>query len=255
MTQSAEESKHQLLDQAERIVACLKADDMAQATVLIDDLTGMREAEIFLELGKITRELHEALSGFQVDARVTELAESEMPSATERLNYVIQVTEESANTTLSAVEETVPLAERMEERGKELKEKWQRFKGRQMTINEFKLLSAKIEEYLDQTTEDSTLLQEKLNDVLMAQGFQDITGQIIRHVINLVQEVEENMVSLIRAAGTCITPESTTVAAPAEEEETTSQVLDGPVVPGVNDDDGKVSGQDEVDDLLSSLGF
>jgi len=252
MSQPAEESNHPMLEQAEQLVACLKAGEVAKATTILDDLTGMREAEIFLELGKITRELHEALSGFQVDARVTELAESEMPSATERLNYVIQVTEESANTTLSAIEETVPLAERIEERGNELKEKWQRFKGRKMTINEFKLLSDKVEAYLIQTTDDASLLQQKLNEVLMAQGFQDITGQIIRHVISLVQEVEENMVSLIRAAGhmgVTMAPE-----VPDQEEEL-SQVLDGPVVPGVNDDDGKVSGQDEVDDLLSSLGF
>ncbi|HFA59759.1 MAG TPA: protein phosphatase CheZ, partial [Rhodospirillales bacterium] len=83
-----------------------------------------------------------------------------------------------------------------------------------------------------------------LTDALMAQDFQDLTGQIIKRVITLVEEVEANLVNLIKVAGL---PERKQDG-PKEHE------LDGPVIPG-KETASTVSGQDEVDDLLSSLGF
>jgi len=90
----------------------------------------------------------------------------------------------------------------------------------------------------------------------MAQEFQDLTGQILRRVITLVQEVEDNLVELIRLSG----GEKAEVepgASASKETKNTEDILKGvgPQVPGVGDDGGAVSGQDEVDDLLSSLGF
>jgi chemotaxis protein CheZ len=80
----------------------------------------------------------------------------------------------------------------------------------------------------------------------MAQGFQDLTGQIIRRVIALVEELEGNLVELVRISGQNLLTE--------QRAETKSHAeASGPPVPGL--DKGTVSGQDEVDDLLSSLGF
>jgi chemotaxis protein CheZ len=243
--------KEYMLEQSLRMVAFLEEDDEASARELLDDMTGIRETEIYKDLGKITRELHDALSGFAVDSRVSELAETEMPSAEERLNYVIKVTDEAAHTTLTALEEIVPMSEVLDERARGLSEEWDRFNGRKMSVAEFKELSGSIETYLQDTTVQTAVFQQKLTDVLMAQGFQDITGQIIRHVISLVQEVEASMVGLIKAASGGVersAPKSVT------EMSEGSHILEGPVIPGVNDNEA-VTGQDDVDDLLSSLGF
>ncbi len=87
-----------------------------------------------------------------------------------------------------------------------------------------------------------------MNEVLLAQGFQDVTGQIIRRVIGLVQDVEESMVELIRLSGQ---PGS---IQDDRSEQSTEPHLEGPTVPGV--EQGKMmENQDDVDDLLSSLGF
>jgi chemotaxis protein CheZ len=89
-------------------------------------------------------------------------------------------------------------------------------------------------------------MKTNLNDVLMAQDFQDLTGQIISRVITLVEEVEGNLVELIRLTGDrFIKPQD------APETDTAAE---GPHVPGVGRTD-VVADQDEVDDLLSSLGF
>lgn len=248
------------LQLARDLVLQLEASDADAANATLDTLTGLREMAIYKEMGKITRELHQALSDFKFDERLALLAEKEMPSATERLNYVIKVTENAANATMDAIEKTMPVSERIGIHSKELTHEWQRFKGRKMTVDEFKTLSVQIENYLVNMSGDSELLQQQLNDVLMAQGFQDITGQIIRHVINLVQEVEDNMVGLIKSGQQYLTHrpelEDRTDQAMAQNagHAAESASLQGPAIPGVNDAD-TVSGQDEVDDLLSSLGF
>ena len=90
---------------------------------------------------------------------------------------------------------------------------------------------------------------------MMAQDFQDLTGQIIRRVINLVQEVEDNLVELIRLSGSVESAVADKV--PAQKSCPDGAVMQGlgPQVPGLGETAGAVSGQDEVDDLLSSLGF
>ena len=90
------------------------------------------------------------------------------------------------------------------------------------------------------------VVQSGLNDILMAQGFQDITGQIIKRVIDLVHDLESSMVELIRISG----------GKGGEPKHTHELELPGPMVPGIDDKAGDVAAnQDDVDDLLSSLGF
>jgi chemotaxis protein CheZ len=83
----------------------------------------------------------------------------------------------------------------------------------------------------------------------MAQDFQDLTGQIIRRVINLVDEIEGNLVELIRIQGEHLIGEEKKEQKPDETK------LDGPQIPGKETSDDVMKGQDDVDDLLASLGF
>lgn len=204
----------------------------------------------------MTRQLHDSLNNFAVDARVQSLAESDIPDAKARLNHVIEMTESSANRTLNAVEDTLPIAEQLQSVANSLHEKWGRFRNKDMNVEEFRGMSNEIDEFLSVTRDNAGQIHTNLSDVMMAQEFQDLTGQILRRVITLVQEVEDNLVELIRLSG----GEQAEVepGTPASQDtKITEDILQGvgPQVPGVGDEGGAVSGQDEVDDLLSSLGF
>lgn len=241
-----------VLDQARKLVSELEAGNIDAASNLIDELGRAREQNLFRELGKMTRQLHDALNGFTVDSRMVSLAESDIPDAKARLSHVITMTEESANRTLTAVEGTLPIAEQLQEQADTLHEKWGRFCNKGMRVEEFRDMSKEINDFLAITKGQAGQIHSNLSEVMMAQDFQDLTGQIIRRVITLVQEVEDNLVELVRLSGAARIEQQAQENAVERDEDLMRGV--GPQVPGVNAS-GAVSSQDEVDDLLSSLGF
>ena len=226
------------------LLVTLQKGDAAGANEVIDDLAKIRELEIYKEMGKLTRELHDAITAFGMDEQINVLAETEIPDARQRLRHVIDMTDQAAHRTLTAVEESLPICEELESRSNTLHDDWKRFKQRDMDINEFKELAKRLDTFFDVNTSDASKLRESLNNVLMAQDFQDLTSQIIKKVIKLVEDVESNLVEIIKITGGCDTKK-------VKKQE---DKLAGPIVPGVNDA-GVVSNQDDVDDLLSSLGF
>ncbi len=223
------------------------------ANRLLDEITKMRENSLFQELGKLTREFHEALNAFRLDSRIATFAESEFPNARERLKYVITMTAQSADRSLTAVEESTPVCDRLEAEASDLQEQWQRFMRRELSADEFRDLSGKLSVFLASIGKDTTELKANFNEITMAQDFQDLTGQIITRVIGLVDELESSLVDLIRISGQNLMPE--TGKKPDEEKKEPNIKAEGPTVPGVDTAAEVVSGQDEVDDLLSSLGF
>ena len=249
---SEKNNYEQFVDPAERLLDHIKAGQLDEAGRMLDDMTKLRETQLFKELGTLTRELHEAIKSFRLDTRLSDIASTEMPDAQERLNYVITMTDQAAHRTLNAIEDSLPVVSEMASGSKTLLDQWQRFRRRELSAEEFRQLSRDVETFLGAADEQTQKLQGNLNDALMAQDYQDLTGQIIRRVINLVQEVEHSLVDLIAISGTRMGDESRK-AADTEDENKGSQ-LEGPQIPGKETDD-VVRGQDDVDDLLSSLGF
>lgn len=220
-----------------------------EADRMLDKLANLRENSLFQELGKLTREFHDALNSFRLDSRLANFAEKDFPDARDRLRHVVKMTADSADRSLTAVEESLPICDSIENESNELKTLWGRFTHRDMEAEEFRQLSARIETFLGDIGENSATLKSNLNNVIMAQDFQDLTGQIIERVITLVDDMEGSLVDLIRISGRNFVEQS------SEKEEDVLKGV-GPAVPGVDDvADNVVSGQDEVDDLLSSLGF
>jgi chemotaxis protein CheZ len=231
---------------ARELVLALESKDEAKVDQLSDELTGFKESRLFQEVGRLTRQLHDTMGSFSDDTTLTEIAKNDIPDAKERLQYVITMTEQAANQTLNVVEELMPVSHDLNDRANKLSENWQRFLVKKMPFDEFKSMSYEITEHFNHSVESLDKIQTGLNDVLLAQGFQDITGQIIRKVIDLVQNLEDNMVDLVRVSGAKIETKKTK----------TELDLPGPVVPNVDDKNGDVAtSQDDVDDLLSSLGF
>ncbi len=235
------------LEQARKLISCLESGNLEQAREAIDGLSQIREASLFSEVGKLTRQLHEALANFQLDNKITGLAAQEIPDAKERLNYVIEMTESAANKTMDSVEECLPIAQSIKETADNLSIDWSKLYSRELKPGEFRELAARVEAFLNSVSSDSGDLTSKLNDVLLAQDYQDLTGQVIRRVITLVQDVEDNLVTLIKMFG------CSEEFKKAKKNTKKIEGVEGPVIDKTRED--VLTNQDDVDDLLSSLGF
>ena len=249
------EANAETLERAREYVKQLEAGNIVEADIVLGELTAVRESQLFNELGRLTRDFHEAINAFNSDDRISALAEDDIPDAKERLTYVITKTDEAAHVTLNAVETALPICDSLEKTLSDLNEAWEKFLSKEMDAAEFRKLSVTMKEFLSSSNGDLVAVKGNLTEILMAQGFQDITGQIIKRVITLVSEVEKSLIELVRLGSRLNLPGS------VEEEKKESKPakaagsdLDGPQVPGL-ESDTIVKNQDDVDDLLSSLGF
>ena len=248
-----------LKDHANKLVDSLEHGNFAEAIQVIYELNQVRDRGLYQEVGKLTRELHNASVNFQIDIHGKHAQEmSQINDATHRLNYVVEMTEKAANRTMDLVELSAPLVNGLSDEAQQLREEWGRFMRREINADGFRDLAKKVDSFLGRVDQDSSQLSSYLNDILLAQDFQDLTGQVIKRVTALVTEVESNLVKLVmmashvdRFAG--IEHDQAALKAEAEQQKVSSQG-EGPQMHADKRDD-VVSGQVDVDDLLSSLGF
>ena len=239
------------LEQAKLLVQHLEADDVESANEIIQTITLQESAELFSEVGKLTRQLHNSLCAFQVDDRITGLMSNEFPDVRSRLEYVIEETEKAANSTMDVVERSMPIAEHLNKRLCSIMPEWKKLLASQIELGEFKTLCLELDRLLTDASNDSKALNSMLTEVLMAQGYQDLTGQVIRKVIELVKDVENHLVDMLEAFGT----HDLAKDKPQPSENKDDKVkAEGPIIDAAKRDD-VVDNQDDVDDLLSSLGF
>lgn len=257
-TDDAGEFRGPILKHAKELVSKLESGKTAEAIKVIEDINRVRDQTLFQEVGRLTRRIHNAINSFHIDMALEGDAANElsrMEDASGRLGYVIQLTEDAANKTMDRVEQSIPMAGNIEKTAVELHSEWGRLMRKEMKPEEFRALYKRIDTYFGQTVSESNELHKNLSDILMAQDYQDLTGQVIKRVITLVTEVETSLVELVRMASTVeelagIGADGTAVEADSANDET----AEGPIInPEARND--VVSGQDEVDDLLSSLGF
>lgn len=209
------------------------------------------ESPVLKEIGALTRDLHNELTQFSIDQRINELANDEIPDAKDRLQFVIQKTEIAANKTMDAVEQSLPIADNLLSGLQQVRPQWNALMSGKIGLEEFKTLCHGIDQLLKQIEGDSSILRNQLTDILMAQDFQDLTGQIIRRVITLVGEVEQRLVDIL----TIFAVEHPEDAIEKPKRKSLSSIeAEGPILNPEQRDDA-VSSQDDVDDLLSSLGF
>ena len=103
------------LEQAKSLVEFLETGQQDKADALIAEIQNPTNSELFAEIGKLTRQLHDSLNNFQLDSRLNDLANADIPDAKERLNYVITRTEEAANKTMDVVESIFPVVDNLAE--------------------------------------------------------------------------------------------------------------------------------------------
>lgn len=237
------------LEQAKSLVEFLETDQQEKADALIAEIQNPINSELFAEIGKLTRQLHDSLTNFQLDSRLNDLATADIPDAKERLNYVITRTEEAANKTMDAVESIFPVVDSIADQVRAVSPAWTKLMNNEIDLKEFKHLCGDIDKLLNTTGKETAHIHSLMTDVLMAQDFQDLTGQVIRKVIELVREVEDSLINMLTAFG--ISSENAQAESPSKLGD---NLVEGPIVNKENRDD-VVEDQDDVDDLLSSLGF
>lgn len=240
------------LAQAQELVQLLEMGQQEAADQLVQQIAAPENSELFAEVGKLTRQLHDSLKNFQVDPSISSILEEDIPDAKRRLMHVIDMTEEAANKTMDAVESCLPIADQLNIHLNQLVPRWQKLMNRDIQLGEFKELCHSLNGFLMTSVDEANALQRSLTEVLMAQGFQDLTGQILRRVIELVKQVEDGLLGMLTAFGHSNTQVVT--AAPSAKRQKAAHEAEGPII----DAEGRcdvVTGQDEVDDLLSSLGF
>lgn len=236
------------LEQAKQLVELLEQGRQDDADRLVIQIADSPDNPVLKEVGELTRDLHESLKQFSLDTRMNEIANDEIPDARDRLQYVIEKTEDAANRTMDAVDRCMPIADNLHEGLLQVRPQWNELMRGRIELAEFKALCHRIDEMLGHVEGNSSELRGQLTDILMAQDFQDLTGQIIRRVITLVNEVETRLVEILTVFST------NQRAEPTNNNKKASTDPEGPILNPLEREDA-VSSQDEVDDLLSSLGF
>lgn len=238
-----------------QLVGAVESGDFTAAIQHVQSLSDVRDQNLYKEIGRLTRALHESIRNFEIDIATSgqDSDESKMADASDRLDYVIQSTNKAANKTMDLAEETIPLVDDMRDEAAELSAEWGRLLRREMEVSEFRQLYKRIDEYLKKVGGTTDKMSSNMTNILMAQDYQDLTGQVIQKVIKLVKGVESDLVELVKMAG--LVERISGIESTQEVSEVADELLaEGPIVDAEERED-VVTSQDEVDDLLSSLGF
>lgn len=197
---------------------------------------GCCNEELIARVGHMTRVLHDSLRALGLD-RVIEDATRDIPDVRARLDFVMTKTDAAAQRVLDATDKAIPLQEQIQQRCLALAAQLQAGQGS---------AEAGLAGELGELAGKADTTKQQLLDIMMAQDFQDITGQVIRKVIELATELETQLVQLL------IDYSDPAEAAHVIEQPKEDSLMNGPQI---QPNEGAVSTQSQVDDLLSSLGF
>jgi chemotaxis protein CheZ len=213
----------------------------------LDRLGEAREQTLYRELRDLSGSLRFALDQFRLDSRLAALAGKDVPDARVRLDHALKLTEDGAHRTLDLVEQSCPLAEHTAKQAAAIAATLRAARGATNDPTSVEAALTEVDRFLVVIQSNSDIVRANLTEVLMAQSYQDLSGQIIRGVITLVGEVERTLAHFAALAGG--SPDGATVA----ESPTTSSHGFGPAVPGLTKD--AVGEQGDVDALLADLGM
>jgi chemotaxis protein CheZ len=202
------------------------------------------QEKVFTQVGQMARQLHDTLGALGYDKALEKTVHA-IPDARDRLRYVATLTEQAACKVLNATDVANPLQEELETGAALLAAKWDALYANQMGVEDFKLLASETRAFLKTAVPQRTsATKEQLLEIMMAQDFQDLTGQVIKKIVALAQDVETQLMNIL------IDP----IPGEKKQDESVKTLLNGPVINAEGRTDVVVS-QQQVDDLLDSLGF
>jgi chemotaxis protein CheZ len=193
---------------------------------------------MFDRLGHIVRQLHDSLRELGYDRSLSDIA-TEVTDAAGRLEYIATLTEQAANKVLNSIDEAMPVQDVLIQTAKDVEGRWDQLFDGKLGLDEFKLLAQDSRRFAGTVANNGEAEKARLMEIMMAQDFQDITGQIIKKVVTITQKLERELAQLLIDNA----PQS------SREKEKVVDLLAGPDVPT------SALAQTDVDDLLADLGF
>lgn len=216
--------------------------DLAQALSPNDELLN--------RVGHVTRLLHDSLRGLGLD-KILEQVAQDIPDARDRLSYVAKMTEQAAERVLNATDAAIPFQEEIASNASRLEARWKEVLKEPSLKTEYNQVADETLLFLSMTGKHTAETKALLMDIMMAQDFQDLTGQVIKKITGLAQDLEKQLVQVLID----FSPAKPKKDADSEQAEVKDNALlmNGPQInPDAAD---VVASQEQVDDLLDSLGF
>ncbi|XTZ39340.1 protein phosphatase CheZ [Salmonella enterica] len=198
---------------------------------------------IFSRIGQLTRLLRDSLVNLGLDRTIMDAAEA-IPDARDRLNYVVGKTRQAADRVLTCVEEARPLQDSLSDSATNLSARWDEWFESPVELPIARDLVNDTRQFLAQTPETARKTNDQLMEIMMAQDFQDLTGQVIQRMMTLIEIVEKELIQVLLES----IPEGQ-----SSQKESIDPLKNGPQID--HNKTGVVATQDQVDDLLDSLGF
>lgn len=202
----------------------------------------LKDEDLLQRVGQMTRSLHDSLRGLGLD-KMLEKAAGDIPDARDRLTYVAEMSERAAQRVLNATEIAIPLRETINNDAQNLSNEINELLKQSDDIHAYRALLIKNAEYLNTISRHGIETKAQLMEIMMAQDFQDLTGQVVKKITELSQNIEQQLVQLL----VDYSPEQ--IKRPIQD-----GLLNGPQIK-LNGQSEVVSNQEQVDDLLESLGF
>ncbi len=229
-------------DELESLFDSIVAANAAESAPEVARPAAQGEDKVLNQIGHMTRTLHNTLRELGLNKEI-EKAASSIPDARDRLNYVATLTEKAAERVLNATDAAQPIVDRMGEESARLAGQWQMLFDKKLDVEQFKNLVMQTQSFLNDVPNQTKVANAHLMEIMMAQDFQDLTGQVIKKIIEVTKTMEQQLVTLLLES-----------APPEVKAEFDSGLLNGPVINAAGRSD-VVTSQDQVDDLLESLGF
>jgi len=205
-------------------------------------IAGDGTEKVINQIGHMARTLHDTLRELGLNKEI-EKAASSIPDARDRLNYVATLTQQAAEKVLNATDAAQPIMEKVEVESHRLAGQWQMLFEKKLDVEQFKNLVMQTHAFLYEVPRQTKATNGYLMEIMMAQDFQDLTGQVIKKIIEVTKTMEQQLIALLL--------ENAPAAVKADYE---TGLLNGPVINAAGRTD-VVTNQDQVDDLLESLGF
>jgi chemotaxis protein CheZ len=203
-------------------------------------------------IGQLTRMLRDSMRELGLDKQVERAAEA-IPDARDRLKYVANMTEQAADRALNAIEVAKPMQERMRAEALALDGRWENWYQTSLPLDEARSLVVDTRDFIRRVPDDAEATSSQLMEIMLAQDFQDLTGQVIKKIMEVVYNIEQQLLAVLLEN---ISPErrAELIAVVSGVGIVNDSLMNGPQVnpDGRND---VVTDQGQVDDLLTSLGF
>ncbi|RTR04437.1 protein phosphatase CheZ [Halomonas nitroreducens] len=213
--------------------------------------------ELVQRIGHLTRMLRDSMRELGLDKEIERAADA-IPDARDRLSYVATMTEQAAERALNAIDRAQPLQDDLNQRAVALDARWAEWFAEPKELDEARELVQDTRSYLAEVPEATQATNKELLEIMMAQDFQDLTGQVIKKMMDVIREIEHQLVQvLIDSVPQGEAREDMQRRADGQRENDARRredgLLNGPQVKPEADD--VVADQDQVDDLLDQLGF